>query len=168
MAAKKKGKKAEKITPAVEKEVKATVTETVKAEVTEEPVEVKMVKEEKTEDTAVADTTKKTTTKKTTTTKTTRKTAPKKETVAKKTVNTTEEKKTATVRTPAAAKKAVVYVEFDGKQVSQEDIVTRIIEKWCSEEGKKASAIKEFSIYIKPEDNAAYYVINGQGSSIQL
>lgn len=154
MAAKKATKAAEKITPVVEKEVKVTETEAVKAE---------PAKTEAAEEKTVA---KKTTAKKTTTKKTTTKKAAtaKKETTKK----AAEEKKETAPKTPAAAKKAAVFVEFDGRQVSQEDLIARIIAKWCDEEGKKASAIKELNVYIKPEDNAAYYVINGQGSSIEL
>ena len=33
---------------------------------------------------------------------------------------------------------------------------------WMDETGKKESDIKEMQIYIKPEENAAYYVINNE------
>lgn len=103
--------------------------------------------------------------------KTARKTAEKK-TAAKKTTKKTREKAeqepVKTVRIPSAAKNAGVYIQFNNKEQEFESLKSRIIEKWCEDEGRKPSAIKEMNIYIKPEDNAAYYVINGQGSSIEL
>lgn len=111
------------------------------------------------------------TTAKTSAKKTTRKTAAKKTTTAKKAAKKTQEKPEQApkaVRMPSAAKNAGVYIQFNNKEQEFEALKNRIIEKWCADEGKKPSAIKEMNIYIKPEDNAAYYVINGQGSSIEL
>lgn len=72
-------------------------------------------------------------------------------------------------KVPAAVKKANVFLQFSQREeIKQEDLIIRIIDKWCAEENKKPTSIKEFNVYIKPEDNAAYYVINGQGSSIGL
>ena len=105
-------------------------------------------------------TAKKTTAKKTTTSK---KTTTTKKTAAKK---AEESKKAATV--PTAVKNAGVFVQFNNKENELNALKERIVEHWCATENKKPSAIKEMSIYIKPEDNAAYYVINGQGSSIEL
>lgn len=156
MAAKKTTKVAETVVPAVEKEVKVTTSEAVKAE---------PAKTEASEESVAKTTAKKTTTRKTAV-KETKKTAVKKETAKKDAVKKEEAEKKSAM--PAAAKKAAVFVEFDGRQVSQDELIARIVEKWCAEEDKKASAIKELNVYIKPEDNAAYYVINGQGSSIEL
>jgi len=62
----------------------------------------------------------------------------------------------------ASTKKAVnanVMVEFNGQSVSTELIVENI-KKAFEAEGNQLSAIKDFQVYVKPEDNAAYYVIN--------
>ena len=34
--------------------------------------------------------------------------------------------------------------------------------EWVAETGKKESDIKDVQIYVKPEENAAYYVVNGE------
>ncbi len=68
-----------------------------------------------------------------------------------------------TTRKPAAKKgtevKADVFVQFGGKEFSEEAIMSKVVAVWEAE-GKKASAIKRAKLYIKPEDGKAYYVIN--------
>lgn len=68
-----------------------------------------------------------------------------------------------TTRKPAAKKgtevKADVFVQFGGKEFSEEAIMSKVVAAWGAE-GKKASAIKRAKLYIKPEDGKAYYVIN--------
>lgn len=85
------------------------------------------------------------------------------------------EKKTPVKR--AAAKKAVaekkaadkapvvtkeVYVQCFGKEINVEGIEADVKKAWMAETGKKESDIKDVKIYIKPEENAAYYVVNGE------
>lgn len=64
-------------------------------------------------------------------------------------------KKTA-AKAPAAKKaaKAAVYIQYAGFEKSVDEIV---------EAAKKAAtvAVKDVAVYVKPEENAAYYVING-------
>lgn len=68
-----------------------------------------------------------------------------------------------TTRKPAAKKgtevKADVFVQFGGREFSEEAIMSKVVAAWEAE-GKKASAIKKAKLYIKPEDGKAYYVIN--------
>ena len=82
-----------------------------------------------------------------------------KETAAKKPAA----KKTTTRKT--AAKKATVetevFVQFWGKEVVVKDIVENIKKVWTEEMGKKETDMKDLKVYIKPEDNGAHYVING-------
>ena len=94
---------------------------------------------------------------------------PAKKTAAKKTTTrkTAAAKKT-TTRTTAkttAAKKAEpvteVYVQYWGKEIHTSEVADRIKKIWTEDMGKKASELKELKIYIKPEDNGAHYVING-------
>ena len=94
---------------------------------------------------------------------------PAKKTAAKKTTTrkTAAAKKT-TTRTTAkttAAKKAEpvteVYVQFWGKEIHTSEVADRIKKIWTEDMGKKASELKDLKIYIKPEDNGAHYVING-------
>nr|WP_177295926.1 DUF6465 family protein [uncultured Blautia sp.] len=95
-----------------------------------------------------------------TTKKTTEKASVKKTPAVKKTA----EKKPAARKT--AAKKAApanteVYVQFWGKEVYAKDVVESIKKIWTDEMGKKESELKDLKVYIKPEDNGAHYVING-------
>ena len=76
----------------------------------------------------------------------------------------TAEKKPAAKK---AEKKAVpanteVYVQFLGKEVYAKDLVENIKKIWTDEMGKKEEEIQDLKVYIKPEDNGAYYVINGE------
>lgn len=80
----------------------------------------------------------------------------KKETVIKKTVKKAAPKK-------AAAKKEIkvsAYVEFGGKQVEEKSMIADVKKAW-TKSGKKVGDIKSMDLYIKPEENAVYYVING-------
>ena len=94
---------------------------------------------------------------------------PAKKTAAKKTTTrkTAAAKKT-TTRTTAkttAAKKAEPvtegYVQYWGKEIHTSEVADRIKKIWTEDMGKKASELKDLKIYIKPEDNGAHYVING-------
>ena len=85
---------------------------------------------------------------------------------AKKTTTrkTTTAKKTTTRKT-ATAKKAEtvteVYVQYWGKEIHTSEVADRIKKIWTDDMGKKATDLKDLKIYIKPEDNGAHYVING-------
>lgn len=71
--------------------------------------------------------------------------------------------KTATKTVKKAAKKDIkvkAFVEYYGKQVEEKDIIARVKKAWMKS-GKKVGDIKEMDLYIKPEENAVYYVING-------
>ena len=59
-------------------------------------------------------------------------------------------------------------IEFGGKNTTIEEIVNSIKENYKSE-GNKA-AIKTLDVYIQPEKNVAYYVVNGEaeGKSIDF
>ena len=98
----------------------------------------------------------------------TEKTENAKVTAAKKTTRKAASKTTAPKKTPAkrtAAKKAEtnteVYVQFWGREIHTKDVVESIKKVWTEEMGKKESDMKELKVYIKPEDNGAHYVING-------
>ena len=111
-----------------------------------------------------------TTTKKAEPKTTTAKTAIEKEAPAKKTVTKKVTEKAATVKKTAVRKtssrKTVslnteVYVQWLGKEVEAQNIIDSIKKIWTEDMGKKASDLKDLKIYIKPEDNGAHYVING-------
>ncbi len=55
--------------------------------------------------------------------------------------------------------KTSVFVEYLGNQVEDKTLVNKVKELWIAE-GNKIKDIKDLKIYVKPEENAAYYVIN--------
>ncbi len=56
--------------------------------------------------------------------------------------------------------KTAFFVEYEGGQVEEAEIVAKIKQAWV-EEGKLIKEIKTLDLYAKPEDNACYYLING-------
>ena len=117
------------------------------------------------------------TTKKTTT-------APKKETVAKA-VEAVQGKEEAVKAAPAKAEKAPVkkaapkkaaaktakaekaevsqnvYIQFAGKEILVSGLQEQVKNAWV-EQGHRAASVKSVDLYVKPEEHAAYYVINGK------
>lgn len=93
-------------------------------------------------------------------------------TTAKKTTTKaaakTEEK--APAKKPAARKtaakkpalKSEVFVQYWGKEISAAEVVETVKNLWVSEMGKSLEDLKDIQVYIKPEDNGAHYVINGE------
>ena len=96
----------------------------------------------------------------------TEKEAPAKKTVTKKVTEKAATVKKTAVRKTIFQKKHVslnteVYVQWLGKEVYERDIIENIKKVWTEEMGKKESELVDLKIYIKPEDNGAHYVING-------
>ena len=73
------------------------------------------------------------------------------------------EKKTAVRKTRTTKKEASaeIYVQFLGREIYAKDVLENVKKIWTDEMGKKAGDLKDVKIYIKPEENKAYYVING-------
>lgn len=57
--------------------------------------------------------------------------------------------------------KTNLYVQFAGKECTQDFIVKEAKKHW-REAGNKMKDIKTLDIYIKPEEHTAYYAINGE------
>lgn len=55
--------------------------------------------------------------------------------------------------------KSSMYVEFQGKQLDEKEIIATAKKIWV-ESGNKASDLKALQLYIKPEESMAYYVFN--------
>lgn len=55
--------------------------------------------------------------------------------------------------------KTSFFVEYAGKQIEEKDLIASVKTLWA-EEGNKVKDIKTLNIYVKPEEAAAYYVIN--------
>ena len=62
-----------------------------------------------------------------------------------------------------AAKKAVsetVYLQYLGKEINKEDLMKQVKDIWTKELKYKVGDMKSVTLYLKPEENKAYYVIN--------
>ena len=94
---------------------------------------------------------------------------------AKKTTEKVAEtaKKASTTVKKAAAKKAPakkelshentsVTIEFAGRQVAAKEVVAKA--KAAFEAAHEGVEVKTLELYIKPEENVAYYVVNGEGA----
>lgn len=75
-------------------------------------------------------------------------------------------KKTTAKKAPAkktAAKaelKTEMYLQFAGKEYAEKEILQMVKNVWTKELRNKVGDMKEVQIYLKPEESAAYYVIN--------
>lgn len=92
--------------------------------------------------------------------------APAKEAVkapAKK--ETTAKKATAKKATTKKAEiKTSMFLQFEGKEVSEADILANIKKAWTSQFKGKLKDIKTIDIYLKTEEHKAYFVINGDSN----
>ncbi len=61
----------------------------------------------------------------------------------------------------AAAVEETVFVQYMGKEVNTADIMKKVKEKWTKGMKKKVADLKSVTLYVKPEENKAYFVING-------
>ena len=52
------------------------------------------------------------------------------------------------------------FLQYMGKEISTEEITKKVHEVWTKEYGKSVEEIKTLNVYLKPEEAAAYYVIN--------
>lgn len=74
-----------------------------------------------------------------------------------------EPKKETAKRTTAKDIKTSVVVQFAGKEVTEKDLIAAV-KKAYTKKGNKVGDIKTIEIYVKPEESAAYYVVNGIGA----
>ena len=72
-------------------------------------------------------------------------------------------KKAPAKRTAAKDIKTSVVVQFAGKEVAEKDLIAAV-KKAYTKKGNKVGDIKTIEIYVKPEESAVYYVINGTTS----
>lgn len=91
--------------------------------------------------------------------------------VAKSVVEKSEAEK-AEVKKPAVKKaeakkpvkkvelKSELHVQFEGKSYSQEDLLKMAKDVWKYDLKQKARELSSIELYVKPEENLAYYVMN--------
>lgn len=142
--------------PAVDKKVEAKAAEVKAPEVKKaEPVKAEVKAEPAKKEAAKKTPAKKETAKKAPAKKETTKKAPVKKEAAKKSP--------AVKKAPAkkAAVKEVVNFQFSGKSYTSEDLVKIAKDVWKYDLNGKDEDFKSLELYVKPEENTAYYVING-------
>lgn len=79
-------------------------------------------------------------------------------------------KEEAPKKAPAAKKapakkvepKASVIIEYAGNQIVAKDVLAAATKAFKA--SNKGVTIKTIEVYVKPEENVAYYVVNGEGS----
>ena len=84
---------------------------------------------------------------------------------------TTKETGKAAAKTAAkkTALKEEIYLQYLGKEISKDDLMKSVKEIWTKQMKKKVGDMKTVSLYLKPEENRAYFVINGDVTgSIEL
>ncbi|MBQ6735666.1 MAG: hypothetical protein IJR00_12260 [Lachnospiraceae bacterium] len=62
----------------------------------------------------------------------------------------------------AAAKKSEtkVILQYGEKSITYDEIVQNMKNKWTYDYGRKIGEIKSMELYVKPEEDKVYYVIN--------
>lgn len=83
----------------------------------------------------------------------------------------TEEKKKSTSAKKAGTRKTVkknevketVYIQYLGKEICAQDLMEQAKSAYLAA-GHQTEAIKTMDVYFKPEENVAYYAVNGEGS----
>lgn len=91
--------------------------------------------------------------------------APAKKRTAKKETAKKETVKTEAVKPEAktGAKKATqcnLYVQYAGKSLSEEELVKIAKDVWKYDLKRKVTELKSVDLYVKPEENKVYYVMN--------
>lgn len=86
----------------------------------------------------------------------------KKETAPKKSVSSKKVTQQEKVSTSSKIKTAL-YIQYSDIEVEQQMIINRIKEVWVNN-GNKLKDIKTLDAYVKPEEKAIYYVINGDNT----
>ncbi|MGI6010994.1 MAG: DUF6465 family protein [Ruminococcus sp.] len=83
-------------------------------------------------------------------------------TVKKTTAKKAPAKKTAAKRTTSAKKevKKTSFLQYGGKEIELDSLYEQVKEIWTKDLGKKAADLKDIKLYVKPEEFAAYYVVN--------
>ena len=97
-----------------------------------------------------------------------------KKTVAKTAVKKADEKKETAKKAPAkktatkkAEPKATVVLQYGGREILAKDVLAEATKAF--KKGNRGVDIKTIKVYVKPEENAAYYVVNEDlGGKIDL
>lgn len=54
-----------------------------------------------------------------------------------------------------------MFLQFAGKEYTEKEILQKVKDIWTKVLKNKVGDMKDVKIYLKPEESAAYYVVNG-------
>lgn len=97
--------------------------------------------------------------------KTEEKAAEAKKAPAKKSTEKTAAAKTAAAKKEPAKKaelKSSLHVQYAGRSYSQDDLIKIAKDVWKYDLKRKVGDLKSVDLYVKPEENKVYYVVNGE------
>lgn len=63
--------------------------------------------------------------------------------------------------TKKAELKTEMFLQFAGKEYTEKELLQNVKDVWTKTLKNKVGDMKDVKIYLKPEESAAYYVING-------
>ncbi|MCR4746334.1 MAG: DUF6465 family protein [Lachnospiraceae bacterium] len=70
--------------------------------------------------------------------------------------------KKAPVKAAAKTVETALYLQFQGREVSKDQLEDRLKEVWTKDMGKDLADIKKMTFYVKPEESTAYFVVNDE------
>ena len=76
--------------------------------------------------------------------------------------------KTAAKKSEDVSEKANVVLQFAGKDVTYDELVQNAKNKFQYDMGGNVDEIKEISLYVKPDENKVYFVIDGTEGDYDL
>jgi len=69
-------------------------------------------------------------------------------------------KKETVKKEPGEKMKVSTYIQYLGKEIEESELVEKVKENWIAQ-GNDEKNIKNLELYVKPEEGAVYYVVNG-------
>lgn len=72
------------------------------------------------------------------------------------------EKASKTTRTTRKPAQETVYLQYLGKEINKDDLMKQVKEIWTKQLKNKVGDMKSVTLYLKPEEDKAYYVINDE------
>lgn len=71
-------------------------------------------------------------------------------------------------KTTCVRKTVSVSLQYGGMEWTIDVLTERAIVAWTAEHSQKKTVAKDIKLYVKPEENMVYYVINGDSGSFAL
>lgn len=94
----------------------------------------------------------------------------KKKTTKAESTKAAESAKQGTAKTPAkkVEVKSSIQIQYGGKSLLAEDLVKRAKDVWKYDLKRKAGELTSIELYVKPEENKVYYVMNDVTGSFDI